>query len=78
MKPEADVVLHLDDAVVAEGDAKDRRTTHKPAAKTLAAGLFDAPDGDDGRRNTSYFGIIIVDLSATMPITILNHRLQIM
>ena len=26
--------------------------------------------GDDGRRNTSYFGIIIVDLSATMPMTI--------
>ena len=25
---------------------------------------------DDGRRNTSYLGIIIIDLSATMPITI--------
>jgi hypothetical protein len=46
------------------------RKTHKPAAKTLAAGLFLASDGDDGRRNPSYFGIIIVDLSATMPITI--------
>jgi hypothetical protein len=46
------------------------RTTRKPAAKTLAAGLSFIWCGDDGRRNPSYFGIIIVDLSATMPITI--------
>jgi hypothetical protein len=44
--------------------------THKPTAIALAVGLSFIWCGDDGRRNTSYFGIIIVDLSATMPITI--------
>jgi len=33
------------------------------ATAIIAVSSFFASDGDDGRRNTSYFGIIIVDLS---------------
>lgn len=44
-----------------------------PALFLLMSGSLEGSQsrcGDDGRHNTSYFGIIIVDLSATMPITI--------